>query len=124
MKLFGRYLFAGLTILALTGVIALAKVKQETVTFTSDVTVGSTTVKAGTYDLRFDEQTGDLEIVKGSKVVAKASTHVEKRSEKARTTEIHTTTNGSVDQLTSIAFRGKDENIIVGQSSQSATGQD
>lgn len=122
MKFNLKQVFAVVMILALTGVIALAKVKEETVTFSSDVTVDGTTVKAGTYDLRFDEQTGNLEIVKGSKVVAKASTHVEKRGDKARTTEIHTINNGSMDQLVGIAFRGKDENIVVGQASSSSTG--
>jgi|SRR5450432_3450193 len=122
MKFNLKQVFAGVMILALTGLIALAKVKDETVTFASDVTVDGTTVKAGTYDLRFDEQTGNLEIVKGSKVVAKTSTHVEKRADKARATEIHTINNGSMDQLLGIAFRGKDENIVVGQSSSSTTG--
>src|SRR5882762_2856060 len=124
MKSLTRYLFSGLLVLALTGVAALAKTKKESVTFVSDVTVNGTVVKAGTYDLRLDGQTGSLEILKGSRVVATAPTHVEKRDSKARSTEIHTISNGNTDQLVSVAFSGKDENIVVGQSSQSTTGQD
>jgi hypothetical protein len=117
-----KQVFAGLMILALTGVMALAKAKTEEVTFASDTMVAGTTIKAGTYDLKFDEQTGELEIRKGSKVLAKTNTQIEKRSEKARTTEVHTTTMGNMDQLVSVAFRGHDENIVVVQSSPSATG--
>jgi Protein of unknown function (DUF2911) len=129
MKFDVRHLFAGLMILTLTAAVALAKdhskTKTESITFFSDVTVDGTTVKAGTYDLKFDEQTGALEIRRGSKVVAKTTAHVEKRSEKARGTEVHTTTNGSEAELTSIAFGGKDENIVVGgQASPSTSGQD
>ena len=124
MKSLTRYLFTGLLVLALTAVAALGKTKKESVTFVSDVTVNGTVVKAGTYDLRLDGQTGSLEILKGSKVVATAPTHVEKRDNKARSTEIHTISNGNTDQLVSVAFSGKEENIVVGQSSQSTTGQD
>jgi hypothetical protein len=124
MKSFARYLFTGLLLLTLTGVVALGKTKRELVTFDSDITVNGTVVKAGTYDLRFDEQTGSLEILKGSKVVATTATHVEKRDKKARGTEIHTISNGNVDQLVSVAFSGKEENIVVGPSSQSTTGQE
>ena len=124
MKSLTRYLFSGLLVLALTGVAALGKTKKESVTFVSDVTLNGTVVKAGTYDLRLDQQTGSLEILKGSKVVATTATHVEKRDKKARGTEIHTISNGNVDQLVSVAFSGKEENIVVGQTSQSTTGQD
>ena len=92
MKFFGRHLFSALLMLALTGAVALGKAKKESVTFVSDVTVNGTLIKAGTYDLRFDDQSGKLEIMKDSRVLATSPVHVEKRATKARETEVHTLT--------------------------------
>lgn len=126
MKFYVRHLFAGLLILAMTAAVALAKehgkTKTESITFVSDVTVDGTKVKAGDYNMKFDEQAGTLEIRKGSKVVAKTGARLEKRSEKTRATEIHTTVNGGVEELTSIALGGKADNIVlVGQASPSTS---
>lgn len=122
MRIKVKQVFAGLMVVALTGILALANTKTEQVTFAADTMVGSTTIKAGTYDLRFNEKTGELEIWKGSKVMAKTSTHSEKRSDKARSTELHTTAVGNMDQLVGITFRGKEENIVLDQSTPSTTG--
>jgi hypothetical protein len=67
---------------ALVAVPALAKVKSNNVTFTADVTVNDTLVEKGTYKVTFDDESQELKIMKGSKVVAqtKASLNELKRN--------------------------------------------
>ena len=48
---------------ALTSVVALAKVHKQKVTFENDIKVNGTLVKKGTYDVKFDDETGQLSIV-------------------------------------------------------------
>ena len=45
---------------ALTSVVAFAKVHKHTVTFDSDIKVNGTLVKKGTYQVKFDDETGQL----------------------------------------------------------------
>ena len=65
-------------IAALTGVVALAKNTEREVTFTKSLTVNGTLVKKGTYKVEFNEETNELTIKKGKKVVATASARLEK----------------------------------------------
>ncbi len=71
-----------LVVCALVAVPALAKVKSNNVTFTADVTVNDTLVEKGTYKVTFDDESQELKIMKGSKVVAqtKASLNELKRN--------------------------------------------
>ena len=57
---------------ALTSVAAFAKVQKHKITFENDTKVNGTLVKKGTYDLKFDDATGQLSIVKNGKEVAQA----------------------------------------------------
>lgn len=66
---FRRIAFA-LVVCALLGTSASAGVKRNNVTFSDDVTVGDTVVKKGSYEITFDDQTQELKIIKGDKVVA------------------------------------------------------
>src|SRR5438445_12672773 len=115
MKYLAKHFFLGLMIFALAGFMALGKehdkIKKGHVTFADNVMVNGTAVKAGDYDVRFNEQTGDLEILKGKKVVAKTMARMEPRTEKARDTRIVLRN----DELISIALGGEDHNIVVGQ---------
>jgi hypothetical protein len=97
----------------MTGVMAMAKSKKETVTLISDLKVNGTVVKKGTYAVSFDDQTSELSILKNGKVIAKAPARVEKRDNKARTFEVRTTGSGDEVELTGISFGGSDENIMV-----------
>jgi len=71
-------------------------------------------VKAGTYNVEFNDQSGELSIMQGKKLVAKTTAHVEKRADKARTTAVRTTAKDGEAELLSIAFAGHDENFVVG----------
>ena len=102
-----------LLITVMTGVMALAKSKKETVTLISDLKVNGTLIKKGTYSVSFDQESSELSILKNGKVIAKAPVRVEKRESKARTFEIRTTGSGDEAELTGVSFGGSDENIMV-----------
>ena len=77
-----RHLFSRAVILlvvgAMTSITALAMTTNRPVTFSRDVTVNGALVKAGTYKATFDDQTGEFQILRGKKVVAKATARLEK----------------------------------------------
>jgi hypothetical protein len=50
--------------------------------------MNSTLALLGTYEAVFNEETGELSIVKGRKVVAKTATQLKMRDSKGRLTEI------------------------------------
>jgi hypothetical protein len=68
-----RFQTMALTLLAcaLLSPVAFADVKTKTVTFKTNVKIGETLVKKGTYKARFDDQANELTILDGKKVVAK-----------------------------------------------------
>ena len=113
-----------LVITAMTCLLAFAKNKKETVTFPTDIQVGGTLVKKGTYSVKFDDQTHELLIVDGNKIIARATTSVEKRSRKSRGFLFTTLANGESDtkKLVSITFGGSQENIVVSQAGGQAEG--
>jgi hypothetical protein len=100
--------------------------KSEFITLPQDVVINGTLVKKGDYKLKFDEKTGELLIMKNSKVVARTSARIEKREEKARNTELNTVNNGSQSELRGVSFRGESKRIVFTQgaaSTQTATAQ-
>ncbi len=69
MKHLGRHFLVGIMIFALASAVAFAKVKRSSITFAADTTVAGTLVKAGDYEIRFDDKTNELAIYKtGGKV--------------------------------------------------------
>lgn len=114
MKYFVRHLSIGLLIVALTGVAVFGKDKTKTaiVTFSDDVMVGSTSVKAGDYKVKFNEESGEVSIMKGNKVVAKTTGTLQARADKARSTMVYFRDK----QLVSIAFSGQTQDVVLGGS--------
>jgi len=106
-------------VLALTALVSLpvsaAKVRKITVTFPENVTVNGTVVKAGTYRLHFDEESGELTIKKNNDVVATTKAKLEKRENKAKQTAVTTHQDGNATELVSISVSGEDENLVVGE---------
>ena len=84
--------------------------------------MNGTLVKKGKYEAVFDEQSGELSIFKGGKLIAKTSAKLEKRDQKARTTEVQTILEGMDQKLVSVTFSGSHENLIVGQPGMQAGG--
>ncbi len=107
---------------ALTGVVAFAKVHKEKVTFDSDIKVNGTVVKKGTYDVKFDDESGQLSITKNGKVVAQAMAKLEQREKKANDFQLRATTSGDETQLTGVTFGGSDKNVVITSSGSSTTG--
>lgn len=63
---------------AITSAAALANTTRKEVTFAEAVTVNGTLVKQGTYEVRFDDETNQLTIVKDGKVIAGAEAQLKK----------------------------------------------
>jgi len=124
MKSVANRIVVALVITAMTGVLAFANNKKETITFPTDMQVGGTLVKKGTYKVKFDDQTHELLIVDGKKILARAPTTVEKRSKKARGFLFSSMTNEENDtkRLVSVTFSGSNENIVVSQGGGQAQG--
>ena len=118
MKRFMKMSFVALAITALAAISAIAgdkaKVEKKMVTFTEDIMVNGTLVKKGDYEIKFDDSTGELSVIKNGKVKAKTSAHYEARSDKARSTALRTIGEGSNVELKGITFGGSDQDVIVG----------
>ena len=107
---------------ALTGVVALAKVHKHKVTFDSDIKVNGTLVKKGTYDLKFDDESGQLSIVKNGKTVAQAMARLESREKKANDFQLRSTTTGDETEMIGVTFGGSDKNVVLTSGGATTTG--
>jgi hypothetical protein len=107
---------------ALTSVVALAKVHKERVTFDNDIKVNGTLVKKGTYEVKFDDETGQLSFKKNGKVVAEAMARTEQRNKKAADFQVRSSESGNEQQLVSITFGGSDKDIMIANSGASTSG--
>jgi hypothetical protein len=77
ISVINRIIGVGLIVASLA-VVGLAKELKKTVTFDEPVKVNGTLVKPGSYNVSFDEATGELTIFKGKKVLVKSSATLEK----------------------------------------------
>ena len=107
---------------ALTAVVALAKVQKEKVTFENDIKVNGTLVKKGTYEIKFNDETGQLAIIKNGKTVAEAMAKLEPREKKANDFQLRSTVNGNETQLIGVTFGGSDKDVVLSKSGTSTTG--
>jgi len=114
-----RIAFA-LLVTSLASLSVFAKGKTESVSFPTDTKINGTLVKQGVYDLKFDDKTGELSIVKNGKIIARATTTSAKRDRKAQALEIRTSGSGAETQLISVAFSGSEENLVINGSQASA----
>ena len=78
MKSIGERLVGLLVMCALASVLVFAKTTSKHVTFAQAVTVNDKIVRPGDYKVTFDDQTGELTITDGKKVVAQAPARLEK----------------------------------------------
>ena len=107
---------------ALTSVVALAKVHKHSVTFDTDIKVNGTLVKKGTYDVKFDDQTGQLSIEKNGKAVAQAMTKLEQRDKKANDFQLRSSGTGDEMQLVGVTFGGQDKDVVITNNGASTSG--
>ena len=118
MKRFMKEIFAALVISGLISIGAFASDKGKTekkhVTITEDVTINGTLIKAGEYDVKFDQNTGELSVIQNGKVKAKAPAHLQARTVEAKNTALRTLDKGGVRELTGVTFGGSNQDVIVG----------
>ena len=107
---------------ALTSVAAFAKVHRHTVKFDSDIKVNDTLVKKGTYQVKFDDETGQLSILQHGKTIAQATTKIEARAKKANDFVLRSVTNGDEKQLIGVTFGGSDKDVMITSSGATTTG--
>jgi hypothetical protein len=120
MKRFMKAFFAALIVSALASFSVLAgdkgKVEKKMITFPEDVMVNGTLVKAGDYEVKFDDSKNELSIIQNGKVKAKTPAHFEARSEKAKNTALRTADKGGNTELIGVTFGGSDRDVMVGAS--------
>src|ERR1044071_4122003 len=104
MNCFMKGIFAAAVISGLVSIGAFAgdkgKTEKKSVTITDDVTVNGTVLKPGDYQVKFDESSGELSILKDGKVKAKAPAHLQARNDKAKDTSLRMVDKGGVAELT------------------------
>ena len=122
MKSMVSRMVAILMVGALTGVVAFAKVHKQKVTFESDIKVNGTLVKKGTYDVKFDDENGQLTIEKNGKTVAQATAKLEAREKKANDFQLRSTSDNGETNLIGVTFNGSDKNVVITSSGSSTTG--
>ena len=122
MKSMVNRMVAVLMVGALTGIVAFAKVHKQKVTFENDIKVNGTLVKKGNYEVKFDDETGQLTIAKNGKTVVQAMAKVEAREKKANDFQLRSTVNGDETKLTGVTFNGSDKDIVITDSGASTTG--
>ena len=111
-----------LMVAALTSVVAFAKVQKQKVTFDNDIKVNGTLVKKGNYEVKFDDETGQLTIAKNGKTVVQTMAKLAPREKKANDFQLRSTVNGDETQLTGVTFGGSDKDIVITNSGASTTG--
>ena len=106
--------FVAVIVCALATVTAYAdKVKKANLTLADDVMVNGTLVKAGTYEFRFNQDTGELSILKQGELKAKTAVRLEDRADKAKYTSLRTRKSGSVMEFTGLVFDGWKQEVVV-----------
>jgi hypothetical protein len=84
MKRFVNRMVIILMVGAIASVLAFGKTTKKEVTFIRAVMVNGTLIKSGTYSVSFDDETGELTINKGTKVIARTPARLEKLEGRAQ----------------------------------------
>ena len=118
MKVFMKVTLATFLVGALVSIGAFAgdknRTETKTVTLSLDVMVNGTLIKAGQYQVKFDEANNELSILKDGKVKAKTPVHLEDRTDKAKETAFRTIEKGGVNELLGVSFQGWKQDVIAG----------
>ena len=107
---------------ALTCVAAFAKTQKHKITFENDTKVNGTLVKKGSYDVKFDDATNQLSIVKNGKVVAQAMAKLEQREKKAGDFQVRSSGSGDDTQLVGVTFGGSTQDVVIANNGASTSG--
>jgi hypothetical protein len=122
MKSIIKSVLVSALLVTLAATAASGKARRSSIALSSDTNVNGTVVKKGNYQAVYDDQSGELAIFKGKKLLVKTAARVEKREQKARGTEVQTVLAGVEQKLVGVAFGGSYENVIVGQAGMQGGG--
>ena len=114
--------FITLALVSLAGVSAAAGDQRDRLRLDEDTRVGETTVEAGSYDVKFDKESGELSFLKGGKVVAKTKARSEQSAAKNRNTTFTVGSENGVSVLRSVAFGGSKQVAVLSESGGAASG--
>lgn len=98
---------------ALASVAAFAKTHKHRVTFDNDIKVNGTVVKKGSYEVKFDDATGQLSINKNGKTVAQTMAKLEDRAKKANGFQLRSVGEGDSAELVGMTFGGSDKDVVI-----------
>ncbi len=107
---------------ALASVAAFAKTQKHRVTFDNDIKVNGTLVKKGNYEVKFDEESGQLSIIKNGKTVAQTMAKLEARAKKANGFQLRSVGEGDQAELVGLTFGGADKDVVVTGGGATTTG--
>jgi len=107
---------------ALASVAAFAKTQKQRVTFENDIKVNGTLVKKGNYEVKFDEESGQLSIIKNGKTVAQTMAKLEARAKKANGFQLRSVGEGDQTELVGLTFGGSDKDVVVTGGGAATTG--
>jgi|SRR5436309_7093992 len=123
MKNYLQRTLIALMVCALAAITAFAaKVKKEHITLTSDVMVNGTLLKAGDYDVKFNEETGELAILRDGTVKAKTTARLEARNDKAKNSSVRTRMVGNTTELIGVTFGGATQDVVITSGGEAVTG--
>jgi hypothetical protein len=122
MKKFFARAVAAAIVCTLTGAVALADGKSSKIKVSEDFQLNGTSVKKGTYEVSFDEQTGELSLKRDRKVVAKAKARAEQTGTKSRNTTFTIGDENGGRVLRSVTFSGDKQTVIVGEGGAATAG--
>jgi hypothetical protein len=100
--------------------IAQGKVRSTTISFIEDTMVNDAMVKKGEYRVQFNDETGEMSIMKDGDLVVKAKGRVIDLDNKARYTAISTSSNDKGRFLTGLQFEGSRKSLVFEDSPTSA----
>ena len=107
---------------ALASVAGFAKTHKHRVTFDNDIKVNGTLVKKGSYDVKFDDASGQLSIIKNGKTVAQTMAKLEARAKKANGFQLRSVGTGDETELTGLTFGGSDKDVVNTNGGTTTTG--
>jgi hypothetical protein len=120
MKRFMQAFLVALIVGALASFSVLAgdkgKIEKKAITFPEDVMVNGTLIKAGDYEVKFDEATNELSIIHNGDVKVKTAARLEARADKAKNTALRTADRNGVAELIGVTFSGATQDVMVGSS--------
>ncbi|HMW00165.1 MAG TPA: hypothetical protein PLL06_05595 [Acidobacteriota bacterium] len=121
MKNFTKHAFSILALSAVLTLPVLAGEKKESITFSRNIVVNGTTIQAGTYDVKFNDQTGEFIILKRGKELAKTTGSLKDRGRKVTSTEVFFSKQGDNAVLSGVTFAGANQTVVVNDGAQAAS---